>query len=223
VNEIAGFRARCELAVRAPTHFAYARQHICDGLLLAMMVNSRAGTLLDLKQAAPQRRFDAELRRNCSLALRAGRLQRALVEFTGVNDTNCRRIAHRFTRGYRSMSSRSDHGSQRNLAVRSGSLYPTLVDVGRALVARTQTLVWAKRLNFPGGNGFGTCNFTAERGGLSSTLLRFRRTEAPQHGGGLAPREAFGIFLGDHFIPVGKMGVGADEEPAHENGRGTDE
>jgi hypothetical protein len=107
--------------------------------------------------------------------------------------------------------------------VRSGSLYPTLVDVGRALVARTQTLVWAKRLNFPGGNGFGTCNFTAERGGLSSTLLRFRRTEAPQHRGGLAPREAFGMFLGDHFIPVGKMGVGADEEPAHENGRGTDE
>jgi hypothetical protein len=37
VNEIAGLRARCEFAVRAPTHFAYARQHICDGLLLAMM------------------------------------------------------------------------------------------------------------------------------------------------------------------------------------------
>jgi hypothetical protein len=36
------------------------------------------------------------------LAFRAGRLQGAPVEFTWMNDTDCRRIAHRFTRGYRS-------------------------------------------------------------------------------------------------------------------------
>src|SRR5271167_4830960 len=110
MNEISGLRACCEFGPRAPTHFAYARQHICDGLLLAMMMDSSARALFDLEQAAPQRRFDAELRRNCRLAFRAGRLQRALVEFTGVNDTNCRRIAHRFTRGYRSISSRSNRG-----------------------------------------------------------------------------------------------------------------
>ena len=64
MNEIADSRARCELAVRSPTHFAHAQQHICDGLLLAMMMNSRAGALLDLEQAAPQCRIDAELRRD---------------------------------------------------------------------------------------------------------------------------------------------------------------
>jgi hypothetical protein len=110
VDEIAGLRARREFAALAPAYFAYAGQHICDGLLLAMMVNSGAGARLDLEHAAPHRRFDAELRRNCSLAFRAGRLQRAPVEFTGVNDTNCRRIAHRYTRGYRSISSRSNRG-----------------------------------------------------------------------------------------------------------------
>ena len=138
-------------AIRAPAHFAYARQHICDGLLLAMMVNSRASARLDLEQAAPHRRFDAELRRNGGLAFRAGRLQCALVEFTGVNDTNCRRIAHRFTRGYRSKARDPIAALRTNLAVWSAILYPTLVDVGRALVARTQTLVCAKRLNSFGG------------------------------------------------------------------------
>ena len=102
VNEVAGSRARCELTVRPPTHFACARQRIRDGLLLAMVVNSRAGARLDLEHAAPHRRFDAELRRNRSLAFRAGRLQCAPVEFTRVNNTDCRRIAHRFNRGYRS-------------------------------------------------------------------------------------------------------------------------
>jgi hypothetical protein len=139
------------------------------------------------RQAAPHRRFDAELRRNCSLAFGAGRLQCAPVEFTRVNNTDCRRSAHRFNGGYHSKARDPIAASPTNLAAQSGSLYPTLVGVGRALVARTQTLVWAKRLNFPGGNGFGTSNFTAERGGLSSTLLWFRRAEAPQHRGGLAP------------------------------------
>jgi hypothetical protein len=36
------------------------------------------------------------------LAFGAGRLQCALVEFTRVNNTDCRRIVHRFTQGYRS-------------------------------------------------------------------------------------------------------------------------
>ena len=102
VNEIAGLRTRCEFAVRAPPHFTHARQNVCNGLLRAMMVNSRAGARLYLEYAAPHRRFDAELRRNRGLALRAGRLQRALVEFTRVNNTDCRGIAHRFIGGYRS-------------------------------------------------------------------------------------------------------------------------
>jgi hypothetical protein len=178
VNEISSPRARCKVAVRAPTHFACARQHICDGLLLAMMVNSRASARLDLEQAAPHRRLDAELRRNCSLAFRAGRLQRALVEFTGVNDTNCRRIAHRFNRGYRSKACDPIAASRTNLTVWTEILYPTVVDVGRALVARTQTLVCAKRLNSLGGCGFRTSNCSAGCRRFSSTLLRSRGTEA---------------------------------------------
>src|SRR5271170_3798255 len=125
MDEIAGLRARREFAIRAPAHFAYARQHVRDGLLLAMMVNSRASARVDLEQAAPHRRFDAELRRNCSLAFRAGRLQCALVEFTGVNDTNCRRIAHRFTRGYRSKARDPIAAFRTNLALRTANLYPT--------------------------------------------------------------------------------------------------
>ena len=187
MNEIAGLRARREFAVRTPTHFAYARQHICDGLLLAMMVNSRASARVDLEHAAPHRRFDAQLRRNGGQAFRARRLQCPLIEFRRVNNADRGGIAYRFNWVRRSKARDSIAASPVNLAVQSGSLYPTLVGVGRALVARTQTLVWAKRLNFPGGNGFGTSNFTAERGGLSSTLLWFRRTEAPQHRGGLAP------------------------------------
>jgi predicted secreted protein len=44
----------------------------------------------------------AELLRNGGQAFRAGRLQCAPVEFTGVDNTDRRRIFHRFNRGYRS-------------------------------------------------------------------------------------------------------------------------
>ena len=56
-----------------------------------MMMDFRASTLLDFEQAAPQRRFDAELRRNSGQAFRARRLQCAPVEFTRVNNTDCRK------------------------------------------------------------------------------------------------------------------------------------
>jgi hypothetical protein len=61
-----------------------------------------------------------------------------------------------------------------NLAVGSAIPHPTLVGVGRALVVRTQTLVCPKRLNSPGGTGFGTSNFTAERGGPTSIHAHFK-------------------------------------------------
>src|ERR1700733_7128091 len=141
VDEIAGLRARREFAALAPAHFAYAGQHICDGLLLAIVVNSRAGVRLDLEHAAPHRRFDAELRRNCSLAFRAAGLQRALVEFRRVNNADCGGIAHRFNWVRRSKARDLIAASPTNLAARSGSLYPPWVLGRRALVARAQTLV----------------------------------------------------------------------------------
>src|ERR1700689_2667029 len=122
VDEIAGLRARREFAALAPAYFAYAGQHICDGLLLAMMVNSGAGARLDLEHAAPHRRFDAELRRDGGQAFRARRLQRALVEFTGVNDTDCGGIAHQFNWVRRSKARNSIAASPTNLAAQSGSL-----------------------------------------------------------------------------------------------------
>src|SRR5882757_1757460 len=110
-----------------------------------MMVNSRTGTLLDLKQAAPQRRFDAELRRNGRPAFRARRLQSTLVEFERVNNTDCGGSAHRFIRVIARKLAIHIAASPTTLAVWSATLYPTLVDVRRALVGRTETLVCAKR------------------------------------------------------------------------------
>src|SRR5258707_705919 len=80
MDEIAGFRGRGIFAARAPADFANARQDVGDRLLLTMMVNAGAGSRLDLEQAAPQHRVDAELWRDCCLAYGAWRLCRCLVE-----------------------------------------------------------------------------------------------------------------------------------------------
>ena len=64
-------------------------------------------------------------------------------------------------------------------------LYRTLVGVGRALVVRTETLVWTERLNFPGVGGFSAFNLTAERRGVAQLRFDFarklaaRRTDYP--------------------------------------------
>jgi hypothetical protein len=157
-----------------------------------MMVNSGASARLDLEQAAPHRRFDAELRRNCSLAFRAGRLQRALVEFTRVSNTNNRRIAHRFTRGYRSKARDPIAAVRTNLALRTANLYPTLVDVGRALVARTQTLVCHGPRTGPT-NDLRICRRASSRSGQTSSRSRrklvrhYARKKPPS-----APQRLFG-------------------------------
>src|SRR5258708_16141167 len=80
MDEIAGFRGRGTFSPRAPADFANARQDVGNRLLLAMMVNSRAGSRLDLEQPAPQHRVDAELWRDRCQAHRAWRLRRFLVE-----------------------------------------------------------------------------------------------------------------------------------------------
>ena len=99
MNEITGLRAIVEFAIRAPAHFAHARQNVCDGLLRAVVVNPRASARLDLEHAAPHRRIDAELRRNRGLAFRARRLLGAPIEFGRVNNSYRGGIAHRFFLG----------------------------------------------------------------------------------------------------------------------------
>src|SRR5947199_108242 len=81
MDEIAGFRPRAVFSPRAPADFAYARQDVCDCLLLSMMMNSRTGSGPDLEQPAPQRRFDADLRRYRGQAHGPWRLCRSFVEF----------------------------------------------------------------------------------------------------------------------------------------------
>ena len=62
--------------------------------LLAMMMDSRLSALLDFEQAAPQRRFDAELRRNgAARRSEPGVCSVPLSNFTRLNNT---RIAQEF-------------------------------------------------------------------------------------------------------------------------------
>src|SRR5580704_13462801 len=88
MDEITGFRARSVFAPRAPADFANARQDIGDRLLLAMMMDARMGSRLDLEQPAPQRRLDAELRCDCRQAHGARRLCRSQVEFGRTDNAN---------------------------------------------------------------------------------------------------------------------------------------
>ena len=147
MNETAGLGARGELAVRAPTDFAYTRQHICDGLLLAMMVNSVRAPGLTLKTNRPT----TSIRRQVRAQQRPGAPSRTFAkcpyrtrkgEQYGLqrNSSSIQPVVI-FDELAISMGARSS-----NLAVRSPILYPALVESGRGLVVRTETLVCAKRL-----------------------------------------------------------------------------
>src|SRR5580700_892885 len=95
MDEITGFRARSVFAPRAPADFADARQDIGDRLLLAMMMDARMGSRLDLEQPAPQRRLDAELRCDCRQAHGAWRLCRSQVESGRAHNANWGIFGHR--------------------------------------------------------------------------------------------------------------------------------
>src|SRR6266699_5531853 len=88
MDEIAGFRARSVFAPRAPADFAGAGQDIGDRLLLSMMMDACTGSRLDLEQPAPQRRLDAELRRDRGQAHGAWRLCRSRVESGWADNAN---------------------------------------------------------------------------------------------------------------------------------------
>ena len=60
VNEVAGLRACRELAPVAPANFAPARQDECDRVLFAVMVDAGSCAWLDLEEAAPNGRTDAQ-------------------------------------------------------------------------------------------------------------------------------------------------------------------
>jgi hypothetical protein len=97
MDEISGFPARRAFALRTPADFAVAGEDIGDRLLLAMMMNTCAGSRQDLEQAAPQRRSDAELRGYSRQAHRAWRLCRPAVEFGRADNANWGIVCHELT------------------------------------------------------------------------------------------------------------------------------
>ena len=53
VNEAALTRDRAEFATFSPPHVTLALEHVCDGFLLAVMMNGGFRTRLDGKESAP--------------------------------------------------------------------------------------------------------------------------------------------------------------------------
>jgi hypothetical protein len=96
MDEVARFRARGVFASRAPTHFADARQHIGDRLLLSVMMYTRTGSRIDLEQPTPQGRLNAELGcdrgeahgtlRLCRSRVKSGRADNANWEISVYHD-----------------------------------------------------------------------------------------------------------------------------------------
>jgi len=66
----------------------YTRKHWSAIMLLAVMMDAGPGARLDLEQPAPQRRLDAELRRNRRQAHGARRLRRCQVESGRADDAD---------------------------------------------------------------------------------------------------------------------------------------
>ena len=94
MDEIAGFRARSEFASVAPADFADAGENVGDRLLLAVMMNACPRSRRHLEQAAPDRRRNAERRRDGGSALGARRLRRSRIEFGRADDVDCSGGAH---------------------------------------------------------------------------------------------------------------------------------
>ena len=88
MDEIAGLRARSEFPPLAPADLADAGQHVGDRLLLSVMMDAGTGPRLDLEQAAPQRRLDADLRCDRGQARGARRLSRSRIESGRADDAN---------------------------------------------------------------------------------------------------------------------------------------
>src|SRR6266481_1813835 len=94
MNEIASLCTRDRFTSFAPADLANAGEDVGDGLLLSMMMNSRTGSRLHLEQSAPDRRGDAERRRDGRAPFGARRLRRSRIEFSRADDVDCSRRTH---------------------------------------------------------------------------------------------------------------------------------
>src|SRR3978361_1187768 len=94
MNEIAGLPPRRRFGCFAPANFADAGEHVGDGLLLSMMMDSRPGSRLHLEQASPDRRGDAERPRDGGATFGARRLRCSWIEFSRTDDVDRGRKTH---------------------------------------------------------------------------------------------------------------------------------
>src|SRR5690242_5715020 len=94
MDEIAGSGLRGEFPALAPAHLAGALEHVGDGLLLAMVMNSGPPSRLDDEDSAPQRGLDTARRRDRRRALRARRLRGTAIELRRTDDRDREIFAH---------------------------------------------------------------------------------------------------------------------------------
>jgi len=94
MNEIAGLRSSNRFSPRAPTDFADPGQNVGDGLLLSVMMDTRARSGGHREEAAPDCRCDTERGCNRGAALGPWRLCRLLIELSRAHNADRRGKAH---------------------------------------------------------------------------------------------------------------------------------
>src|SRR5258708_16726535 len=84
IEEVARVQGGIELPPLAPPNIGRAVKHVRDGVLLTVMVDCRAGTGFNTKDATPHGRVYASLRMNGCETLRSGRLSGCRIELIGA-------------------------------------------------------------------------------------------------------------------------------------------
>src|SRR5712671_3553609 len=119
VNKVALACDCTEFTMLSPPHAALSLEHVCNGFLLSVMVNTGLARRLDDKESAPQPGLHSQIGRKRRATLRARRLGRRRIELRGGNNTNRWIIAH----GGDSPRFRHPRGPQGGFA---WNLWPTL-------------------------------------------------------------------------------------------------
>src|SRR5271167_4010036 len=94
MDKITGVRGRGMLAALSPADQAIALKHVDDGFLLAMMMDTGAGSGLNDKYPAPKLGCDTIVGRDGGTTLGSWRLRRSSVELGRADDANWQIFAH---------------------------------------------------------------------------------------------------------------------------------
>ena len=88
IEEIARVESGIKLSVLAPPNLGRAAEHVRDRVLLAVMVDCRAGRGFNGEDSTPDGRVYASSEMNGCETLRSRRLSGCGIELTGTNYTN---------------------------------------------------------------------------------------------------------------------------------------